>query len=273
MTDVIRKADGGGSDASYAHPVDRPTLQRGPRLPTADVGRAACLGVVGLVEVLATPEIQQWLAGPLVMVAAGALAWRRCAPFGALLVAGVSITIGSVFAAPIDSLIVVIPLLALALYSVAAHAAPPRAVAGLVICIVLIWIATFAPQGPGAENLIFGVVVPGTPWLAGWMVRRRTDQAVALALRAQQLEQSQAERERAAVTQERDRIARELHDIIAHSVSVMTIRPAPWRRWSTAIATRPARLPPRSDGRDARRNSTCAASSGCSATRTSPFSR
>jgi signal transduction histidine kinase len=78
--------------------------------------------------------------------------------------------------------------------------------------------------GAGGENLIFGLVVPGTPWLAGWMVRRRTDQAVALALHAQELEQTQTQRERAAVSQERDRIARELHDIIAHSVSVMTIQ-------------------------------------------------
>jgi signal transduction histidine kinase len=190
---------------------------------------AAGLAVFGLVEVLATHDVERWdvepwLAGPAMLLAGAALAWRRRAPFAAFLVSTGIVTASAVVAAPIDSLIVVIPMLALAMYSLAAHAVPNRAIAGLVICVGLIWIATFTPQGPGGENLIFGLVVPGTPWLAGWMVRRRTDQAVALAVHAQELEQSQAERERAAVAQERDRIARELHDIIAHSVSVMTIQ-------------------------------------------------
>jgi signal transduction histidine kinase len=185
---------------------------------------AALLGLFGLIEVWGAPDVERWLAAPAMMLAGAALAWRRRAPFAAFLANTGIVTTAAVIAAPIDSLIVVIPMLALAMYSLAAHAAPARAVAGLAICVVLIWIATFAPQGPGSENLIFGIVVPGTPWLAGWMVRRRTDQAVALALRAQELEQGQADREHSAVAEERDRIARELHDIIAHSVSVMTIQ-------------------------------------------------
>jgi signal transduction histidine kinase len=224
MTGVILEADGWMPGAPYAHEMKRPTPERGHRLPVADLVLAAGLALFGLVEVLATPGVDRWLAAPAMLLAGAALAWRRRAPFAAFLVNTGIITASAVVAAPIDSLIVVIPMLALAMYSLAAHAAPVRAVAGLVISVALIWIATFAPQGPGGDNLIFGLVVPGTPWLAGWMVRRRTDQAVALALRAQELEQTQAERERAAVAQERDRIARELHDIIAHSVSVMTIQ-------------------------------------------------
>ncbi|MGI8876787.1 MAG: sensor histidine kinase [Egibacteraceae bacterium] len=204
--------------------MDRRPLPGWARPPTADVAIAAALGLFGLVEVWSTPDTDRWLATPLLVVAAAALAWRRRVPFSAFLTSTGAITISAVVAAPIDSLIVVVPMMALALYSLAAHAAPARAVAGLLISVALIWIATFAPQGPGGENLIFGLVVPGTPWLAGWMVRRRTDQAVALALQAQELEQSQADRERSAVAEERDRIARELHDIIAHSVSVMTIQ-------------------------------------------------
>jgi signal transduction histidine kinase len=224
MTGVIREADGWTPSAAYAHEMKRPTLERGHRLPVTDLVLAAGLGVFGLVEALATTGVERWLAAPAMLLAGTALAWRRRAPLAAFLVNTGIITASAVFAAPIDSLIVVIPMLALAMYSLAAYAVPNRAIAGLVICVGLIWIATFAPQGPGGENLIFGLVVPGTPWLAGWIVRRRTDQAVELALRAQELEQTQAERERAAVAQERDRIARELHDIIAHSVSVMTIQ-------------------------------------------------
>lgn len=204
--------------------MDRPVFQSGPRLPAMDVVIGAGLAVFGFVEVLGASDVERGLAAPAMLLAGAALAWRRRAPFAAFLASSAIVTFSAVVAAPIDSLIVVIPMLAVAMYSLAAHAAPSRAIAGLVFCVVLVWIATFAPQGPGGENLIFGLVVPGTPWLAGWMVRRRTDQAVALALHAQELERTQAEREGAAVTQERHRIARELHDIIAHSVSVMTIQ-------------------------------------------------
>jgi signal transduction histidine kinase len=204
--------------------MDRRPLPDWARPPKADVAIAAALGLFGLVEVWGAPDVERWLAAPAMVLAGAALAWRRRAPFAAFLAHFGIVTTSAVVAAPIDSLIVVIPMLALGMYSLAAHAAPARAVAGLLISVALIWIATYAPQGPGGENLIFGLVVPGTPWLAGWMVRRRTDQAVSLALRAQELEQSQADRERSAVAGERDRIARELHDIIAHSVSVMTIQ-------------------------------------------------
>ena len=194
------------------------------RPPKLNAVVAACFVAVVLVEVGLAHGIERWLAGSLLVLAAIALAWRRRAPLAVLVVTAGAIALSAVVAAPIDSLIVVIPMLALALYSVAAHGTPRHALAGLVFCVAMVWIATFAEQGPGGENLVFGVVVPGSPWLAGWMVRRRTEQAVALALRAQELEHSQVEREQAAVLSERTRIARELHDVIAHSVSVMTIQ-------------------------------------------------
>lgn len=197
---------------------------RAARPPTADAVLAMCLVLITVGEVWVTSAVHGWLAAALLVPAAAALAWRRRAPLAAFSVAVGLATLGSVIAAPIDGLAVVVPIFAVAIYSVAAHASPPRAVTALAASMIAVVVATFAPQGPGTENLLFGTIIVGGPWLAGWLVRIRTDQAVALALRAQELERTQAEREQAAVAEERARIARELHDIIAHSVSVMTIQ-------------------------------------------------
>jgi signal transduction histidine kinase len=63
-------------------------------------------------------------------------------------------------------------------------------------------------------------------WLAGAAFRRRAQQALELQQRAQRLE---AERE-TLIGEERRRIARELHDVVAHSVSVMTVQAGGVRR-------------------------------------------
>ena len=58
------------------------------------------------------------------------------------------------------------------------------------------------------------------PWLVGLAYRARTREARELEQRANRLEQEQL----VAVAEERARIARELHDVIAHSVSVMVVQ-------------------------------------------------
>jgi signal transduction histidine kinase len=67
-------------------------------------------------------------------------------------------------------------------------------------------------------------VVFGGAWLLGRALRGRGQHAEQLAQRAAQLEADQQAQARAAVAAERARIARELHDVIAHSVSVMVIQ-------------------------------------------------
>jgi signal transduction histidine kinase len=71
---------------------------------------------------------------------------------------------------------------------------------------------------------VFVTVVFGGAWLLGRALRGRGLHAEQLAQRAAQLEAEQQAQARAAVAAERARIARELHDVIAHSVSVMVIQ-------------------------------------------------
>lgn len=206
--------------------IDRTALAP-PRPPLSDVTIAVALALAGAAEVLLVSEIDAPATLPFVLGISLPLAWRRTAPLAAaLLVLGseLAMVIGSTPVTSIDAILLPIPAFVIALYSLGAHTALVRAATGLGIALAVVWFSIFANEGPGVENLAFGLVVVSAPWLAGRMVRRRTEQAVALALRAQDLERSQAEREAAAVAEERTRIARELHDIIAHSVSVMTIQ-------------------------------------------------
>ena len=61
-------------------------------------------------------------------------------------------------------------------------------------------------------------------WLAGFALRERAEQAEAAEARAMQAEREREAAARIAVAEERARIARELHDIVAHSVSVMVLQ-------------------------------------------------
>jgi signal transduction histidine kinase len=67
--------------------------------------------------------------------------------------------------------------------------------------------------------LLFGVC-----WLGGFALRARAEQAEAAEVRAAQAERDRDTAARIAVAEERARIARELHDIVAHSVSVMVLQ-------------------------------------------------
>ncbi|MUL44192.1 sensor histidine kinase [Streptomonospora sp. PA3] len=86
---------------------------------------------------------------------------------------------------------------------------------------------------------------PGEPWwvnqafylgwlLASWwvgrLVRMRSFHMVELATRAERLERARDAHTRAVLAEERGRIARELHDVVAHHVSVMTVQATAGRR-------------------------------------------
>ena len=67
-------------------------------------------------------------------------------------------------------------------------------------------------------------------WSAGYFLSTRSQQIAEAAERADRLERAREEDARVAVAEERARIARELHDVVGHSVSVMTVQAAAARR-------------------------------------------
>jgi signal transduction histidine kinase len=89
---------------------------------------------------------------------------------------------------------------------------------------VVTWVAWSYAAGAGDQNTVPSTFFAAVAWLAGRAMRRRQQLVELLGDRAQQLEREREERVRAMVAEERGRIARELHDVVAHSVSVMVVQ-------------------------------------------------
>ena len=108
--------------------------------------------------------------------------------------------------------------------------------------LVVVWAggSIAAWQHPEPSWGQWGSVVAFTTiaWVIGALISRPVARAHSAEERAAHLEQEQAEAARQAVIDERQRIARELHDIIAHSVSVMTVQAGAVRRRLTPDQTR-----------------------------------
>jgi signal transduction histidine kinase len=158
-------------------------------------------------------------------LATAPLAWRRSRPLLVLCVVMAAIALEAVVAgaAPVGGQ-VLFPML-VALYSVAAYTGRRAAVTGLLVA----WVASLVHGAYDEEVLSFGELVlvdvfffwflGGGSWLAGRYVRSRRTEVSGF-------EQEREERARQAAAQERARIARELHDVIAHGVSVMGVQAA-----------------------------------------------
>jgi signal transduction histidine kinase len=93
------------------------------------------------------------------------------------------------------------------------------------------------------------LLVTLAPWVAGRLLRSRRELVAALAERNRQLEAEQAALAQVAVQRERARIARELHDIVAHHLAVMVIHAGAGRLDAPDGSTRFAGI--RDSGREA----------------------
>jgi signal transduction histidine kinase len=94
------------------------------------------------------------------------------------------------------------------------------------LAVVLGGAATIAYNTPDASagEYVFTPLLFGIGWLAGFAVHERAAQAEAAEDRALRAEREREAAARLAVAEERARIARELHDIVAHAVSVMVLQ-------------------------------------------------
>lgn len=152
------------------------------------------------------------------------LAWRRRSPLPvAVVVSGayaVEVGVGGYH----DSVVSLVALVVVQ-YSLGAHEASTRrllAGAGAVIAAsAWVWIG---PQHVHSWTLAGDIAVTVAPVLAGLWVRQQRLRAETLQRLTEQLEREREERERTAVAEERTRIARELHDEVAHAMSVIAVQ-------------------------------------------------
>jgi signal transduction histidine kinase len=105
-----------------------------------------------------------------------------------------------------------------------------QALLGLVVILAAIPIVVWNdPNGAGGD-FVFTPLLFSITWLFAFGLGRKLEQARVAEERAARIERQRAEEARSAVTEERARIARELHDVVGHSVSVMTVQASGVRR-------------------------------------------
>jgi signal transduction histidine kinase len=96
--------------------------------------------------------------------------------------------------------------------------------AGLVLALGSSALLIYNDPDHSAAELVFTPLLFGIGWLAGFALRERVEEAEAAEERARHAERERESAARVAVAEERARIARELHDIVAHAVSVMVLQ-------------------------------------------------
>jgi signal transduction histidine kinase len=166
----------------------------------------------------------------LVLLQTLPLVLRRRAPFTVFAVAAASLGVQGTLhlRGPLFAFLAV----NLALYSLAAYGDRRLAIRGVVVwaCLLTVrlgyLIVTRWPHVAIADlrDVLDDYVLLAAAWTLGEGVRRRRLHAAELEGRAARLERERDEKARQAATQERLRIARELHDVVAHSLSVIGVQ-------------------------------------------------
>lgn len=204
---------------------------------TADGLVAVLLAIPGIWQIRYSTPIKGYVHGDprnavILLAIMAALAFRRRAPFTVtvLVVAGSSLLAALHYSPSVSEVLAYL----IVVYTVAAHRALAVSSAGgvLAVGVFIVLLATLPTEGKTwdpASLMINIALVVGVWWLGRSMRLRRAYEAE-LKHRAERLEHARDLDARTARVEERSRIARELHDVVAHHVSVMTVQAGAARR-------------------------------------------
>ena len=103
-----------------------------------------------------------------------------------------------------------------------------RIAAAIIAAIIVLMAIAIGEDVVGDAIFIGGILL--SVWGAATVVRSRQELAGALAARTVELEHEREENAKLAVAEERARIARELHDVVAHNLSIMVVQAGAERR-------------------------------------------
>jgi signal transduction histidine kinase len=235
MSAATLAADGDARRRRYLRPMAArlrglPGVRPVPAL--VDAGFAALLAVYGLGHIwLGWVPDEGYAGGPrgldtvVVLLCTVPLAWRRRAPLAAFTVIIATFSLAQPLTSASASFFAGLLPALIGAYSVARYEDGRRVIAAIAIGLggMLLLVAT-TPNFQKPEELLFETFLWSSAWLLGWTIRRGEKRARELGKRAERLEREREEQARAAVLDERARIARELHDVVAHGVSVMVVQ-------------------------------------------------
>ncbi len=193
---------------------------------------------VAAAALLAVALVQIWTSAPAggrlvatavtVAVALGVAVRRRWLPWAlCLVVAAVAarLAVAGIHGAQEPSGVQGSLMGLLLFYGAGAYLEGPAALMALVMGVAITSVDAASVPGAVASNLVWDdLVIAGLPWFVGHVVRDRGARARAARERAERLDSEHEMHMRVAALAERTRLAREIHDVIAHSVSVMVIQ-------------------------------------------------
>jgi len=185
----------------------------------------------------------RWLTVPLPLLIALPLFWRRSRPLLVTTLVMAGIAAQAVASGDTPEGLQIILLWLIVPYSVAAYSERREALVGLAVILAAFTFYTVGNddvvsgrEGPIWAGAFFLVLTVGA-WLAGMVVHGRRE-AAALAAQARALE-GEAQ---IASAEERSRMARELHDIVSHNLSVVVVQAAGARAQADQRDSDPATL-------------------------------
>lgn len=195
--------------------------------------------VIGIVDVLTHPRSRSFPGSPavhLTFLAAAVvlLGYRRRAPVAAPLLAIAVVTVWNVgmwpvtAQGPFEGFVVLVG----AAYAIGSACRGRRLIraTGLLVAYFVAGQVLLIRYGGGMGDLVPVVVWMSAAWLVGWLLKRRHEQAQQATEHAAIVVANQEQQTAAAVEHERSRIARELHDVVAHSLSVIVVQASAERR-------------------------------------------
>ena len=184
---------------------------------------AFALGIIALLELQSGV-----FPGPVGVAAAAQLAaivpvaFRRVAPLAAIAISTAAILTSGV-AYGLNNSAADVATLLLLVYSVGRHTEGRRLLTGALFALLFAAEPSIAGQTEPSEWVVNFIIAGGTLGL-GVALRVQTERSIALAVAADRARRMQEATAQAAVHEERARIARELHDVVAHNVGLIVLQ-------------------------------------------------
>ncbi len=192
----------------------------------ADVAASAALTVGGVVAAAALPHDDTVAITVVAAIACtGAVAYRRIAPATAAVVALGAVAAYQISGHDPQGAFVSIAVLLVG-YGLGRWATPPRQLAVAAFALIAITAVQIDDGFSVGKDLLTWVPLVIVPLCAGALVTRRAVMAAELREKQGRLLDEHELAQARAVAEERSRVARELHDVVAHCVSVMVIQAA-----------------------------------------------